>query len=376
MPIDERSISLPEQWAKDAQTVIPAPPVPGIAYRNTAITPEQWAHGQDYSRVADSAQWNQMFWTMSGLLKYAEQYGIMPYSPSTDYPEKGWCMGSDGVLYQALQPSGPTNGGPKPTSDTTYWSAPLQQPNMSPYGTFTNVDVLTTSGIYVTPVEGWYFLRCIGGGGGGGKGGSYSSTTGAEGGFGGGATSIIINSSQISAIGGGGGSGGGASMGNTAADTSGGGGGGMAGTVTDRFVYITKGISLSYTIGAGGPGGTTTFTGTNGKGRAGTGTAAGREVWPTQGGTGAAGAGTGCSSSGVNYSGCGGAGGVNHTGFGGGGGGGGGGDAQVESGPGGAAYDGGSFGANGTPAPTVTNGGNGGNGGTGAIFVYYQSEVI
>lgn len=121
MPIDERSISLPEQWAKDAQTVIPAPPVPGIAYRNTAVTPEQWAHGQDYSRVADSAQWNQMFWTMSGLLKYAEQYGVMPYSPFTDYPELGICMGADGQLYQALQPSGPNNGGAKPTTDVAYW---------------------------------------------------------------------------------------------------------------------------------------------------------------------------------------------------------------------------------------------------------------
>ncbi len=121
MPIDERSISLPEQWAKDAQTVIPAPPVPGIAYRNTAITPEQWAHGQDYSRVADSAQWNQMFWTMSGLLKFAEQYGVMPYSPFTDYPESGICMGLDGILYQAVQPSGPNNGGAQPITNKSYW---------------------------------------------------------------------------------------------------------------------------------------------------------------------------------------------------------------------------------------------------------------
>lgn len=121
MPINERSISLPEQWAKDAQTVIPAPPIPGIAYRNTAITPEQWAHGQDYSRVADSAQWNQMFWTMSGLLKFAEQYGVMPYSPFTDYPESGICMGLDGILYQAIQPSGPNNGGAQPITNNSYW---------------------------------------------------------------------------------------------------------------------------------------------------------------------------------------------------------------------------------------------------------------
>lgn len=134
MPIDERSISLPEQWAKDAQTVIPAPPVPGIAYRNTAITPEQWAHGQDYSRVADSAQWNQMFWTMSGLLKYAEQYGVMPYSPFTNYPEFGICMGADGQLYQALQPSGPDNGGAQPTNNVAFWKRAIAQQQMDPVG--------------------------------------------------------------------------------------------------------------------------------------------------------------------------------------------------------------------------------------------------
>ena len=133
MPIDERSISLPEQWAKDAQTVIPAPPVPGIAYRNTAITPEQWAHGQDYSRVADSAQWNQMFWTMSGLLKFAEQYGVMPYSPFTDYPESGICMGPDGILYQAVQPSGPNNGGAQPITNKSYWLNYVTKLVTSPY---------------------------------------------------------------------------------------------------------------------------------------------------------------------------------------------------------------------------------------------------
>lgn len=125
MPIDERSISLPEQWAKDAQTVIPAPPVPGIAYRNTAVTPEQWARGQEYSRVADSAQWNQMFWMMSGLLQSAERYGVMPYSPFTDYPELGICMGADGQLYQALQPSGPNNGGAQPTNNDEFWKRAL-----------------------------------------------------------------------------------------------------------------------------------------------------------------------------------------------------------------------------------------------------------
>lgn len=156
MPIDERSISLPEQWAKDAQTVIPAPPIPGIAYRNTAITPEQWAHGQDYSRIADSAQWNQMFWVMSGLLQSAEQYGVMPYSPFTDYPELGICMGADGQLYQALQPSGPNNGGAQPTNNDEFWKHTI---DATPATFIGDVRLLPFRPIDLIHCPGWHFCN-------------------------------------------------------------------------------------------------------------------------------------------------------------------------------------------------------------------------
>lgn len=121
MPIEERDISTKAQFAERAQTVITTPPVTGVAYRNTAITPEEIANGQAYSTIADSAFWNQMFYVWSGLLRQMEQCGILPYSPLTNYEQFGLCMGTNGVVYKALQANGPDNGGVQPTTNTDYW---------------------------------------------------------------------------------------------------------------------------------------------------------------------------------------------------------------------------------------------------------------
>lgn len=124
--MDERTITMPAQWANTANTTIPAPPVPGQAYRNTALSAETIATGQKYSQIADSAEWNQLHWLMSGLIREGEQYGVPRYSPYTDYPQHGICLGAeDGRLYAAVQPSGPNNGGAQPTSNSAYWSALL-----------------------------------------------------------------------------------------------------------------------------------------------------------------------------------------------------------------------------------------------------------
>ena len=77
--------------------------------------------------------------------------------------------------------------------------------DMPDYGTYTQREVVASSGPYVAPVEGWYRVTAIGGGGGGGKGGSYSASL-AQGGAGGGTTSF---GTHIAAVGGGGGGGGG-----------------------------------------------------------------------------------------------------------------------------------------------------------------------
>ena len=134
MAIAERLITMLGQWAKAAQTNIPTPPVPGIAYRNASLTASDIESGQSYDKVYDSARYNQMDFLQTGLVQAVEQYGILPWSSLTNYPESGICMGLDGVLYQALQASGPANGGPQPTSNATFWKHAVAQQQMDPVG--------------------------------------------------------------------------------------------------------------------------------------------------------------------------------------------------------------------------------------------------
>ena len=61
------------------------------------------------------------------VLLPVKQHGILPWSEAIDYPVNGICMGADGILYQALQASGPGDPavGPKnPTVEGSggYWT--------------------------------------------------------------------------------------------------------------------------------------------------------------------------------------------------------------------------------------------------------------
>lgn len=121
--MDERLLTMLAQWASSASTNIPAPPVPGQAYRNAQLLAADIANGQRYSVIADSSEWNQLHYIMSGLLRLSEQYGILPYSPLTDYAEGGLVLGTDLIVYQAVQASGPSyEEGAQPTTNSAYWS--------------------------------------------------------------------------------------------------------------------------------------------------------------------------------------------------------------------------------------------------------------
>lgn len=123
MAIAERLITMVAQWAKNAQTNIPNPPIPGIAYRNNNLSTIDIENGQAYDKVYDSARYNQIDYCTTGLVQSMEQYGILPWSSLTNYPESALCMGLDGVIYQALQASGPANKEAYPTTDTEYWES-------------------------------------------------------------------------------------------------------------------------------------------------------------------------------------------------------------------------------------------------------------
>ncbi|MEG6592247.1 hypothetical protein V6C16_04570, partial [Desulfovibrio sp. 1188_IL3213] len=134
MAIAERLITMLGQWAKGAQTNIPTPPVPGIAYRNAGLTAADIEGGQAYDKVYDSARYNQVDFLTTGIVQAVEQYGILPWSSLTNYPASGICMGLDGVIYQALQPSGPNNGGAQPTNNAAFWKHAIAQQQMDPVG--------------------------------------------------------------------------------------------------------------------------------------------------------------------------------------------------------------------------------------------------
>ena len=124
---DIRNTYIPGIWAQNAQTTIPEPPVSGQSYRQATPSPDDWRFGQAYDRLADSARYNELWHIITTLLQQLEQNGVLPYSQNTNYNSGALCIGTDNVIYQALQPSGPANGGAQATNNTAYWKKPLVQ---------------------------------------------------------------------------------------------------------------------------------------------------------------------------------------------------------------------------------------------------------
>lgn len=99
-------------WAANALTTIPNPPIPGQAYRNTAITDGDLSNGQQYSEVYDSARYNQLLYLLSGCVKMLMETGIPEWSAEQNYQQNAYTIGSDGKLYgPAKKASGPDNSG-------------------------------------------------------------------------------------------------------------------------------------------------------------------------------------------------------------------------------------------------------------------------
>lgn len=122
-----RTVTLTGIFAESATTTIPASPVAGVSYRNSAMTSTAIQNGWPFKTVVDSSNFNQAMYELSSIAKQFEQYGFLPWSNLTDYPAGGFALGSNGTLYQALQATGPSTTALDPTTDTnmTYWK-PVQ----------------------------------------------------------------------------------------------------------------------------------------------------------------------------------------------------------------------------------------------------------
>ncbi len=123
MAIPQRNVTITGVFAENAATTIPAVPVAGTSYRDTEMTAEDINTGWPYKTIVDSSQFNQAMYQYSAISKMQEVYGFVPWSNLTDYVEGSYCLGSDGVLYQAQQNTGPSSTAFDPTNDYqhTYW---------------------------------------------------------------------------------------------------------------------------------------------------------------------------------------------------------------------------------------------------------------
>ena len=123
MTIPNRTVTITGVFASSASTTIPSTPVAGASYRNTALTSTIVSNGWGYKTIVDSSDFNQALYEYSSITSQIEKYGFLPWSNLTDYEQGSLCLGSDGVIYQAKQATGPSTTATNPVNDTahTYW---------------------------------------------------------------------------------------------------------------------------------------------------------------------------------------------------------------------------------------------------------------
>ncbi len=118
-----RQITLLEQWAKTAETVIPATPVKGTTYRDETLDATDIDNAWPFDTIVDSSDFNQFLYIVSTLMRDVEKRGVIEWSDKIDYEVADGALvtGSDGLVYQILQDSGPTSTVKDPTSEPLYW---------------------------------------------------------------------------------------------------------------------------------------------------------------------------------------------------------------------------------------------------------------
>lgn len=128
MAIQNRTVTIKDVFAKNANTTIPEPPVVGISYRNENLTAAEVGEGWPFKGIVDSAKFNEAMYEYTTICKLVEKYGFLPWCASTDYETGSLCLGTDGIVYQAKQPTGPSTTSYNPVNDSshTYWEEYLE----------------------------------------------------------------------------------------------------------------------------------------------------------------------------------------------------------------------------------------------------------
>lgn len=113
-------IEMKTAWAEDAATTIPSVPVPGISYRNTAISDETIANGQAYDNIGRSADWNQLLYKISANIVTMQKQGASLLWVSGRNYEQGALVKdpNNAQIYYRLKAGAGTT---RPSSDSTNW---------------------------------------------------------------------------------------------------------------------------------------------------------------------------------------------------------------------------------------------------------------
>lgn len=128
MAIQNRTVTIKNVFAKNANTTIPNPPVIGTSYRNTSLTAAEVGKGWPFKEIVDSAKFNEAMYEYTTICKQLETYGFLPWCASTNYEIGSLCLGTDGNIYQAKRNTGPSTTARNPVNDTNheYWSVLLE----------------------------------------------------------------------------------------------------------------------------------------------------------------------------------------------------------------------------------------------------------
>ena len=120
----------PGIFAEDAQTNIPANPVPGVSYRDPVSGVSTIGLGWPFQRLVNSPEFNEVMYRITSLLDVVSRTSVLAWNEQVDYQAAGAAQtpsvvaSTNGNLYVALQASGPNSGGPRDPAvgNSAYWS--------------------------------------------------------------------------------------------------------------------------------------------------------------------------------------------------------------------------------------------------------------
>ncbi len=123
-----RDYTIPGVFA-DNGIPLPAAPVNGVTYRDDTVNNATVANGWKYNNIVPSEIFNRVMYIQTLITKQLDEQGILSWSSATDYVTHAIVMGSDGNLYKALQPSGPSTivVDPATESNYVYWDPTAEQ---------------------------------------------------------------------------------------------------------------------------------------------------------------------------------------------------------------------------------------------------------